>query len=344
MGKAAAEKAEKTIVSNKPPVETGKRETGFSEDERNVRQQLTPKVVDCLLEAVDRGEVSLQQAEDLAMGLHRRTGGEFKRTKDLANFKYDRTSLRQVLTDWFRYDWQDDESGVTFEKLQSVLKDIGLVLEKSPTGEEVTLSGVHNEEKTKRCIGLDGWNALLEAFEVGTISLAKATTIAEKLHPHTGGWFRRAQNLPNFEFNQKIFKGIFIDWVAKINKEELISLTVIQKVLEDPDLGLALKEIPGRELKYQVIDLAAKKKRKEDEAAAKAASARRKADEEAEKAAWKRREEAEAAANTASERKIADEEAKQAARQKKDEEEAATKAARKRGRKQRQLQIQRVNE
>ena len=208
-----------------------------------------------MLEAVDRGDLDLQHAEDLARGLHPRAGGNFMRAKALPNFKYDRTILRFVLADWFQYDWPEDgsnESGVTFEKLQQVLKDIGLELQK--TGEEVTLRGVHNEGETKRCIGPDGWDALLEAFDVGTISLAKADTIATKLNPYTGGWFKRLQSLPNFNFNRQTFKGILMDWAARIRNEELITLEVIQKVLEDPDVGLKLEEIPGAEFQFHVIE------------------------------------------------------------------------------------------
>ena len=105
-------------------------------EEREVRKRLGPKVVDLLLEAVDRGDLSLHQAEDLAKGLHPTAGGNFVRAKELPNFKYDRTSLRHILADWFQYDWPDDgsyESGVTFEKLRTVLNDIGLVLKIFPT-------------------------------------------------------------------------------------------------------------------------------------------------------------------------------------------------------------------
>ena len=45
--------------------------------EKEVRHQLGCKVVDCLLEAVDHGRLSLQQVEDLARELHFRAGGNF---------------------------------------------------------------------------------------------------------------------------------------------------------------------------------------------------------------------------------------------------------------------------
>ena len=90
--------------------------------ETEVRQCLGPKVVDCLLDAVDRGDLSLQQAEDLARGLHPTAGGNFQRAKDLPNFRYDRTSLRQILSDWYLLDWPGGESGVILEKLLMVLE------------------------------------------------------------------------------------------------------------------------------------------------------------------------------------------------------------------------------
>ena len=79
---------ENTNDSNEPPVETGKttQATGSSEEEKEVRQLLGPKVVDCLLEAVDGGDLNLQQAEYLARGLHPTAGGNFKRAKELPNF------------------------------------------------------------------------------------------------------------------------------------------------------------------------------------------------------------------------------------------------------------------
>ena len=90
--------------------------------EKEVRERLGPKVVDTLLEAVDRGNLGLQQAEDLADGLHPTAQGNFLRAKQLPNFYFDKHSVRRILSDWYQYDWPGDESGVTFNKLLLVLE------------------------------------------------------------------------------------------------------------------------------------------------------------------------------------------------------------------------------
>ena len=91
--------------------------------EKEVRHQLGSMVVDCLLEAVDQGRLSLRQVEDMARGLHLRAGGNFLRSRQLPNFNFDRTSVRQILSDWYQYDETTNESGVTLERLQRVLLD-----------------------------------------------------------------------------------------------------------------------------------------------------------------------------------------------------------------------------
>ena len=90
--------------------------------EKEVRERLGPKVVDTLLEAVDRGNLGLQQAEDLADGLHPTAQGNFLRAKQLPNFYFDKHSLRRILSDWYQYDWPGGESGVILEKLLMVLE------------------------------------------------------------------------------------------------------------------------------------------------------------------------------------------------------------------------------
>ena len=62
-----------------------------SYNEKQVRKLLGSNVVDCLLEAVDRADLTLEQIEDLARGLHLTAGGNFLRAKELPNFKPDRT-------------------------------------------------------------------------------------------------------------------------------------------------------------------------------------------------------------------------------------------------------------
>ena len=75
------------------------------------------------------------------------------------------------------------------------------------------------------------------------ISQAQAQVIATKLNPCTGGWFKRAQDAPNFKFDRPVFKRIFMDWVARTEEKELVSVKVIQEVLEDPDICLKMEEV-----------------------------------------------------------------------------------------------------
>ena len=164
---------------------------GSSPEEREVYKLLEEEVVSCLLDAVDRGDIKLQQIVDLAGVLHPTAGGNLKRKMEMSNFKYDRTTFREVLCDWYQYDWpenSDGDSGVTFEKLQKALANIQMVLQKSSTDGKVSLKGVvHNEEKTKQCIGTAVWEKLLEAFAVCMFTVERAEKFAVQLNPYTGG-------------------------------------------------------------------------------------------------------------------------------------------------------------
>ena len=92
--------------------------------ENEVRKCLGLEVFNALLEAVDCGEFGLQQAEDLATGLHSRAKGNFLGDKQLPNYSFDKHSLRKIFSDWYQHDWPDDQdqSGVTFKKLLNVLE------------------------------------------------------------------------------------------------------------------------------------------------------------------------------------------------------------------------------
>ena len=225
--------------------------------EAEVRKQLGDKVVDCLLEAVDHGHLSLQETKDIAQGLHSTVGGNFLRDSHLPNFRFDKTRFRQILCDWFLHDDENGKSGVTLEKLRMVLVDIGLQLRVS--GDAVKLSGILSEQETKRLIGEQAWTSLLDAFDVGAITQAQAQFIATKLNPCTGGWFKRAQDTPNFKFDRPVFKRIFMDWVARTEEDKLVSIKVIQKVLEDPDICLKMEEMQNGTFEVRAIFWAGKK-------------------------------------------------------------------------------------
>ena len=92
--------------------------------ENEVRKCLGPEVFNALLEAVDCGEFGLQQAEDLATGLHSRAKGNFLIKKQSPNYSFDKHSLRKIFSDWYQHDWPDDQdqSGVTLKKLLNVLE------------------------------------------------------------------------------------------------------------------------------------------------------------------------------------------------------------------------------
>ena len=108
-----------------------------------VKEQLGEGVVACLLEAIDNGELTLQQTQDLASKLHPKAGGDFQRARELPNFKFDRTSLRNILSSWYQYEVEE----VTRNKLERVLSDpdIGLRLDTSKSG-RVTLTSTKKKE------------------------------------------------------------------------------------------------------------------------------------------------------------------------------------------------------
>ena len=229
---------------------------GSSPEEREVYKLLGPEVIGCLLDRVDRGDVSLQQVEDLAGGLHTKAKGNLKRKMQCPNFKYDRTTLREVLCDWYREDWPEgsnDESGVTIEKLKEALKDVQLSLEKSSTGVWSLKGVVHDEEKTIENIGSEGWEALLDAFGQGFFPLQRAEIFAVKLNQYTGGWFKNLKSLPNFEYSEQVFKKILMDWAARAEIENgPVSLAVIQDALSNE---FELEEQTGGEMRFQAKEV-----------------------------------------------------------------------------------------
>ena len=229
---------------------------GSDPEEREVYKLLGPEVIGCLLDKVDRGDVGLQQVEDLAGSLHSKAKGNLKRKKECPNFKYDRMTLREVLCDWYREDWPEgsnNESGVTLEKLKEALKDVQLFLEKSSTGVWSLKGVVHDEEKTIENIGSEGWDALLDAFGQGLFPLQRAEIFAVKLNQYTGGWFKNLKSLPNFEYSEQVFKKILMDWVARAEIENgRVSLAVIQDALSDV---FELEEQTGGELRFKVKEV-----------------------------------------------------------------------------------------
>ena len=145
--------------------------------EQDVRQELGSEVVDCLLEAVDHGYLSLQQVEDLARGLHPTVGGNFLRLKQLPNFNFDRASLRKILSDWYQYDGTLLETGVTLEKLQRVLLGIGLRLEEEG---EVNLVSVKTKERKKLYDLAETYKSKINREEVKEIKNKLAGTLYSK--------------------------------------------------------------------------------------------------------------------------------------------------------------------
>ena len=133
--------------------------------DKEVKEQLGPDVFACLLEALDNGKVTLQQTQDLASKLHPKVGGDFQRSRELPNFKFDRTSLRNILSMWY----QCEVEGVTRKKLKRVLSDpdIGLRLKRRKPG-RVTLSQIKKARDLEMAMFGSYKNDILEG-KVGQI-------------------------------------------------------------------------------------------------------------------------------------------------------------------------------
>ena len=179
--------------------------------DREVKELLGKNVFTCLLEAVDNGELTLQQTQDLAFKLHPHAGGDFQRERELPNFKFDRTSLRNILSSWY----QNEVEGVTRKKLKTVLwdADIGLRLKISKSG-RVTLSQMKKKENDEMIMFRGYKNDILEG---------KVGQIHSRIQRLEGQYIERKLCRPEDLENKMSIQEIPLDQVLEENKTLLIS-------------------------------------------------------------------------------------------------------------------------
>lgn len=98
--------------------------------EEEVKDLLGSEVYKRFLRAVDDGTISLQQMNDIAAELGGKVRGEFKREQESTTFKFDRSSARKILSNWYQYELArgptDSESAV--QTLTTALKDENIYL------------------------------------------------------------------------------------------------------------------------------------------------------------------------------------------------------------------------
>ena len=70
--------------------------------EKEVKELLGEDAYNKFLDAVRKGQVTLQQMSDIAFELGEEVGGNFKRAQDTRNFEYNAAAARKVLSDWYQ--------------------------------------------------------------------------------------------------------------------------------------------------------------------------------------------------------------------------------------------------
>lgn len=74
-----------------------------------------------VLDAVDRGQISLKHAKNIASKLHPNVYGRFMESSKQNNFKFDRSAFNEMLCDWYEI---DDDENVTAYKLKSAFEHL----------------------------------------------------------------------------------------------------------------------------------------------------------------------------------------------------------------------------
>ena len=96
---------------------------------------------------------------------------------------------------------------------------------------------MQHETKVRQLLGDQVFNAVLEAVDVGEISLKNAKNIAIKLNPRVYGKLQQTiDGAGNFTFDRLVFKDILNWWyeyeLTKVSAARLV------EVLRDPDINL----------------------------------------------------------------------------------------------------------
>ena len=96
--------------------------------EKEVKELLGEDANNKFLDAVRKGQVTLQQMRDIAVELGDEVGGNFKRAQESRNFEHNNAAARKVLSDWYQLGACDMDKEAAREKFISTLQheNIGL--------------------------------------------------------------------------------------------------------------------------------------------------------------------------------------------------------------------------
>ena len=89
------------------------------------------RAVNLLLEAVDNGQIDVDQGETIGCKLHPSVGGEFKHNRNERNFKWNRRAMRKIISSFYNLcsPTTETEKQDARGKLLSILSDPDIALD-----------------------------------------------------------------------------------------------------------------------------------------------------------------------------------------------------------------------
>ena len=100
------------------------------------------------LDAVRKGQVTLQQMSDIAVELGDEVGGNFKRAQDSRNFEYNAAAARKVLSDWYQLGACEMNINDARKKFIAILQHTNIRL--NPLAAEI--SSIQTQTKATRTV------------------------------------------------------------------------------------------------------------------------------------------------------------------------------------------------
>ena len=116
--------------------------------EKEVKELLGEDAYNKFLDAVRKGQVTLQQMSDIAVELGDEVGGNFKRAQDNRNFEYNAAAARKVLSDWYQLGACEMNMNVAREKFITTLQHTNIRL--NPLAAEI--SSIQTQTKATRAV------------------------------------------------------------------------------------------------------------------------------------------------------------------------------------------------
>ena len=116
--------------------------------EKEVKELLGEDAYNKFLDAVRKGQVTLQQMSDIAYELGDEVGGNFKRAQDTRNFEYNAAAARKVLSDWYQLGACQMNMNVARKKFIATLQHENIRL--NPLAAEI--SSIQTQTKATRTV------------------------------------------------------------------------------------------------------------------------------------------------------------------------------------------------